>query len=1210
MPLNFKDIPTTNGRGYNVNNLIKINNGLKGLPLEQRAAIIGSIIEESGGDPFAVDKSGAYKGLLQWGAYRYVPKSKNPDEELNNQIQYILSTVNNTKGGINWTHGGKGSGYNTLDDAYKAFSSKKVPFKDKFKAFSYGYVRPAGKEDSYNNRLKVAQEVLNRLVVGEQLNKPQSQPMSLFDLSVSKFPSKYAEGGDMTDNYSYIDADNRRSNVLLHNDNGLLVDNLGNNYTQSYLDESNVPVVTGKMPRNASPYFDPFGALTFANAAAAPFTNFSPSNIVGSIREARDFPTFMDSFMNQDNGGFFTDEYAREHPYISTLGNLTGDMVVGAAGDKALDVLRNLPNVPAYRKLGYKANKLQKQLGLLDRSKVNGEYKSTNYYGIYGEDYPEEAFNTEFKRNPSKYGTYDNIYSRGEARELHDYFKKNGFKFPGIYKTADDAIALSPNSREYRLFQDNPEYYQFINETKLPPLEQSTVNKFLNRQMTSLRGVYANNERDARRFLTETEYGKVRFGGDRLDTKGGLYTSNSQGIAEAFKNPNSNQTIDGYIGKLKMKDDIDRSLPIEQQLAQMRNKVFMTKDSSIGNSQLLDRMMRKQAIDNGAVAFESSYGRRNGSVLPVTERAYLPTTDNNGINHPVTIEKLDYYPNQENKAGRWNTAGVDHVPEDDELFIPKQLNSTTDYIKYMREMLRKDWIPDEIFINEYKGDVYDNAMKRVKNYTKLRNKARDAYLGTRRNLDTAKKVGAGLMLTSPLPITAYMLKEDGDIRNRSIENNLDIAIDYYLHNKTNYPNMTEARVQQSLSFLKEYDPKSYDYLMKRINKKNNSKAFGGSLNSGWDSLSYRDKAEMMKVAIANGITSLPEIKSAYNEFAKGGKMDDWTIEDEAKYRYWRSKLPKNLRDTNDSDYDMRAAYKSGMQPMWNDADKSYHLGSRDPKTGRILKSPHHPTFLKALATDASLGYYPTMDRNGNVYTETWKGNTYASGGYIPSDSIKRRITNWEGSSMKTNRSFEAETRDFNRVIPTDVRDKLSSQQLDALYSYGYNVGMGKLKERVLPTLTAYTQGKATKEDVQKSMWAAKDSQLRGLTKRRNAEREMFGGNYRTTYDDKNIGVHIDPSSLELPRTFFENIKVDIPQMQSPMIEVDPPTIYKAPTIDETLFSSPKPVVDTPVFNPKQDRIEGIQRLNTIMNLMGQSSPFGFLGGDNQGIMSYVNAIYS
>ena len=126
-------------------------------------------------------------------------------------------------------------------------------------------------------------------------------------------------------------------------------------------------------------------------------------------------------------------------------------------------------------------------------------------------------------------------------------------------------------------------------------------------------------------------------------------------------------------------------------------------------------------------------------------------------------------------------------------------------------------------------------------------------------------------------------------------------------------------------------------------------------------------------------------------------------------------------------------------------------------------------------------------------------NMYANGGYKPSESIKKRITNWEGSSMRTNRSFQAEANDFNRVIPASIRSKLSQQQLDALYSYGYNVGMGNLKKRVLPTLINYVQGKASNEDVQKSMWASKDNELRGLTTRRNIERSLFGGNYQTVF---------------------------------------------------------------------------------------------------------------
>jgi hypothetical protein len=263
----------------------------------------------------------------------------------------------------------------------------------------------------------------------------------------------------------------------------------------------------------------------------------------------------------------------------------------------------------------------------------------------------------------------------------------------------------------------------------------------------------------------------------------------------------------------------------------------------------------------------------------------------------------------------------------------------------------------------------------------------------------------------------------------------------------------------------------------------------GSLDvSDWDDLSISDKAEMMKVAIANGITTLPEIKKVYNEFAKGGRMN-------------------------------------------------------------------------------------------------------ASQGYHPSDSIKKKIANWEGSSMRTNRSFEDEARDFNRVIPSEVRDRLTQQQKDALYSYGYNVGMGRLKERVVPILTAYTEGKASKEDVQRAMWASRDNELRGLTTRRNTEREMFGGNYRTKFTGTGkLGIHIDPSEYTIPQNYFNdfNAEITLPQMQMPNgMDVDPETLYKAPVIDETMFEKPVETVKETVYDPQEDRMEGIRRLGEVMRMMGE-----------------------
>ena len=153
----------------------------------------------------------------------------------------------------------------------------------------------------------------------------------------------------------------------------------------------------------------------------------------------------------------------------------------------------------------------------------------------------------------------------------------------------------------------------------------------------------------------------------------------------------------------------------------------------------------------------------------------------------------------------------------------------------------------------------------------------------------------------------------------------------------------------------------------------------------WKDLSLKDKSALMQIMVNNGIYDLSTIRDTYNKFAEGGKKGpngNWTMQDEVNYRAWRNKLPDNLKYTDDSEYDMRGAYKAGMTPQYIKEDNRYHLGSRDPQSGKILKAPHHPTFLKALITDASMGYYPSTDNKGNTYTTTWIGNKFDEGGYV------------------------------------------------------------------------------------------------------------------------------------------------------------------------------------------------------------------------------------
>lgn len=100
------------------------------------------------------------------------------------------------------------------------------------------------------------------------------------------------------------------------------------------------------------------------------------------------------------------------------------------------------------------------------------------------------------------------------------------------------------------------------------------------------------------------------------------------------------------------------------------------------------------------------------------------------------------------------------------------------------------------------------------------------------------------------------------------------------------------------------------------------------------------------------------------------------------YWDWRNSLPDNLKYTDDTEYDMQAAYESGADAEYVEEDRSYHLPTRDPKTGYIFKKSIHPTFWKGLAEDAKLGYdaYFLGDK---VYTKS-KGEgpieAFADGG--------------------------------------------------------------------------------------------------------------------------------------------------------------------------------------------------------------------------------------
>lgn len=335
----------------------------------------------------------------------------------------------------------------------------------------------------------------------------------------------------------------------------------------------------------------------------------------------------------------------------------------------------------------------------------------------------------------------------------------------------------------------------------------------------------------------------------------------------------------------------------------------------------------------------------------------------------------------------------------------------------------------------------------------------------------------------------------------------------------------------------------------------NQKGEGGMLDTPkkWEDLSFQEKSEMMKIAIRNGVYSLPEIKQKYNEYAEGGKIHI----DESKKGTFTA-----------------AATKHGM-------------GVQE-FASKVMSNPED--------------YSPEM-RKKAVFAKNaakwhcYGGNLFGGGGYKPSEAIKKRIAEHEGKAMTgakdplsgkyvKNNSFEAEARGFYNALPKDIRDQVLSNQglADNLYSYSYNVGAGNFKKRVVPTLQKYYKGQASIEDIENSMWASGDSKLRGLQRRRAQER---AGVRSALWDYQMNGLN---TAINNPMPVF---------MQDPsQVYSNPLASYEAPVIPAV---SEQPLVDaairdayTPEKIAEEERKDRAVLLGSVLNNFNQSgeySPF-------------------
>lgn len=124
----------------------------------------------------------------------------------------------------------------------------------------------------------------------------------------------------------------------------------------------------------------------------------------------------------------------------------------------------------------------------------------------------------------------------------------------------------------------------------------------------------------------------------------------------------------------------------------------------------------------------------------------------------------------------------------------------------------------------------------------------------------------------------------------------------------------------------------------------------------WEDLSLKEKAEMMRIGIQNGISDLNHIKEAYNEYSKGG------------YAKWKKQIYKHkgINVDNDNTYDYKGFYNAHPNEAWEmlKENSDYHFDDR-------YKTVYHPTF--STQSIYSGKYHPKYNPTKQV-GGTWSNN--------------------------------------------------------------------------------------------------------------------------------------------------------------------------------------------------------------------------------------------
>lgn len=164
----------------------------------------------------------------------------------------------------------------------------------------------------------------------------------------------------------------------------------------------------------------------------------------------------------------------------------------------------------------------------------------------------------------------------------------------------------------------------------------------------------------------------------------------------------------------------------------------------------------------------------------------------------------------------------------------------------------------------------------------------------------------------------------------------------------------------------------------------------------------REVQDMLKEGCHNCIDSLIETLPVMADYAQNGSI--YPVDKNGKqirketYTQWGERIKKlapNLDYKKEgSGYNYRGAYEGGLEPEYNKEDNSYHLGSRNPITGEILKSENHPSFKESVDADMAMGYETYRGKDGKIYSHDKK--------YLNAnkDKVKEYLGTYNGNTIQ------------------------------------------------------------------------------------------------------------------------------------------------------------------------------------------------------------------